>query len=153
LTPKALELLLALVENRERVLEKSELMERIWPDSFVEETNLTQNISTLRKALGESPQQHQYIITVPGRGYRFVAEITTGADDQADLLTRKLTRSRVIVDEITETAHTKGASRHPKLLAGLAKPLESRPAWLLLLGLLILAAAVVFSLSSRKKPE
>src|SRR5258706_12426437 len=100
LTPKAFDLLLALVENRERVLEKSELMERLWPDSFVEETNLTQNISTLRKALGESPQQHQYLVTVPGRGYRFVADVVSTADNEINLLARKVTRSQIIVDEI-----------------------------------------------------
>jgi len=75
LTPKNLETLLALIENRGRVLEKDELIERLWPDSVVEENNLTQNISTLRKALGERPNEQRYIKTIPGRGYRFVAEV------------------------------------------------------------------------------
>src|SRR5262249_25518970 len=70
LTPKAFDLLLVLVESRDRVTEKSEFIERVWPDSFVEETNLTQNISKLRKALGKNSQQHQFIVTVRGRGYR-----------------------------------------------------------------------------------
>jgi len=81
LTPKAFDLLLVLVENRERLVEKSELMQRIWPDSFVEETNLSQNVSTLRKALGENAKQHQYVVTVPGRGYRFVANVGISRPD------------------------------------------------------------------------
>jgi TolB-like protein/DNA-binding winged helix-turn-helix (wHTH) protein/Tfp pilus assembly protein PilF len=74
LSPKALETLLALVEHRDRVLTKDELLQRIWGDTVVEEGGLTRNISVLRKALGESPDDHRYIVTVPGRGYRFVAD-------------------------------------------------------------------------------
>src|SRR6185295_2908661 len=72
LTPKAFETLLALVERRGQLFEKDELMQRLWPDSFVEEGTLTVNISTLRKALGEHRGEHRYIVTVPGRGYCFV---------------------------------------------------------------------------------
>lgn len=75
LPPKALETLLALVEHRGHVMEKGELLERVWPDTFVEEATLTQNIFTLRKALGDSPNGHEYIETVPKRGYRFVAAV------------------------------------------------------------------------------
>src|SRR5947208_6347901 len=75
LTSKTFDTLLTLVENRNQVLEKDDLMKRLWPDTIVEEANLTQNISVLRKALGESPNEHKYIITVPGRGYRFAADV------------------------------------------------------------------------------
>jgi eukaryotic-like serine/threonine-protein kinase len=75
LTPKSFEILMALVENHGEVLLKEDLMLRIWPDTAVEEGNLNRNISTLRKALGESPNDHRYIVTVPGRGYQFVAEV------------------------------------------------------------------------------
>src|SRR5215831_4949088 len=64
LTPKALETLLMLVENRQRVVEKDDLMQLIWPDSFVEEGSLTRNIYLLRKTLGENPNDHRYIVTV-----------------------------------------------------------------------------------------
>lgn len=74
-TPKALELLLLLVEHRGRLLEKGELMRRLWPDTFIEEANLTQQIFTLRKQLGEQPNGGAYIETVPRRGYRFAAEV------------------------------------------------------------------------------
>ncbi len=66
LAPKALETLLALIEHRGRVLTKDELLQRIWGDTVVEEGGLTRNISVLRKALGETPDDHQYIVTVPG---------------------------------------------------------------------------------------
>lgn len=75
LTPKVFDTLLALVQNSGRLIAKDELMKMIWQDSFVEEGNLTQNIFILRKTLGESPHDHQYIVTIPGQGYRFVAEV------------------------------------------------------------------------------
>ena len=71
LTPKVIETLIVLVENRGRVVSKDELMKTLWPDSFVEESNLSQNIFVLRKALGDS-QEKRYILTVPGRGYQFI---------------------------------------------------------------------------------
>jgi TolB-like protein/DNA-binding winged helix-turn-helix (wHTH) protein/Flp pilus assembly protein TadD len=85
LAPKALETLLALVEHRDRVLTKDELLQRIWADTVVEEGGLTRNISVLRKALGETPDDHRYIVTVPGRGYRFVADITHVGGDEDGL--------------------------------------------------------------------
>jgi DNA-binding winged helix-turn-helix (wHTH) protein/TolB-like protein/TolA-binding protein len=75
LTPKALDLLVILVEHRGRLLAKDELMRWLWPDTFVEEANLTQYIFTLRKQLGEQPGGRAYIETVSRRGYRFVAEV------------------------------------------------------------------------------
>ncbi len=75
LAPKAYELLLALVKRHGHLASREELMQEIWPDSFVEEINLTVNISLLRKALGEQPDGRQYIATVPKRGYRFDAAV------------------------------------------------------------------------------
>ena len=75
LTPKVFDILLALVESSGQVISKDGLMKKVWPDSFVEEGNLTQNISVLRKALGEGQNGHQYIETVARRGYRFVAPV------------------------------------------------------------------------------
>ncbi len=76
-TGKAFEVLLALVEARGELVEKDALIRRLWPDTTVEEGNLTQQISTLRKVLGESPNEHRFIVTVARRGYRFVAPVTT----------------------------------------------------------------------------
>jgi DNA-binding winged helix-turn-helix (wHTH) protein/pimeloyl-ACP methyl ester carboxylesterase len=75
LTPKAFDTLLVLVENSGHVISKDDLMAQVWPDSFVEENNLAQNISALRKALGEESGGQKYIETVPRRGYRFVADV------------------------------------------------------------------------------
>jgi len=75
LTPRVFETLLYMVEHHDAVLDKERLMEAVWPDSIVEENNLTQNISTLRRVFGETPGSHHYIVTVPGRGYRFVADV------------------------------------------------------------------------------
>ena len=79
LTPKVFDILLALVEGSGQVISKDGLMKKVWPDSFVEEGNLTQNISLLRKALGEGQNGHQYIETVARRGYRFVAQVRESA--------------------------------------------------------------------------
>jgi DNA-binding winged helix-turn-helix (wHTH) protein len=75
LTPKSFDTLLVLVQNRDRVIDKSEVMRLVWPDTVVEEGNLAQHVFTLRKALGDSPDGARFIATVPKRGYRFVAEV------------------------------------------------------------------------------
>lgn len=75
LTPKAFEILLILVRNCGHLVERGQLINTVWPDTFVEEANLTQNIFNLRKALGENYRSQKYIQTVARRGYRFVAEV------------------------------------------------------------------------------
>ena len=73
LPPKALATLMALLERRGEVVGKDELLQMVWPDTFISEATLTQNIFRLRKALGEEAGEHRFIVTVPGRGYSFVA--------------------------------------------------------------------------------
>ncbi|HYJ91010.1 MAG TPA: winged helix-turn-helix domain-containing protein [Pyrinomonadaceae bacterium] len=90
LTPKMFELLLILVKNQGHVVEKEDLFKHVWPDSFVEEGNITFNIRQLRKALGDDFQAPRYIETVTRRGYRFIAEVSKVADilavsDKVDL--------------------------------------------------------------------
>jgi DNA-binding winged helix-turn-helix (wHTH) protein len=75
LAPKVFDVLLTLAEHSGKTIEKDELMQKVWPDAVVEENNLTQNIYTLRKILGESRNDNRFIVTVPGIGYRFVAEV------------------------------------------------------------------------------
>src|SRR5215203_3679066 len=75
LTPKVFDTLLYLVRHGGKVIEKDELMREIWMDSIVEENNLTQNISILRRVFGEKPGEQRFIVTVPGHGYRFVPEV------------------------------------------------------------------------------
>ncbi len=77
LTPKAFDTLLYLVQHSGTLLDKDELLRAVWGDTIVEENNLNQHISTLRRVLGEKRDEHQYIITVPGRGYRFIADVST----------------------------------------------------------------------------
>src|SRR5215475_8832795 len=83
LTPKAMEILSVLVQNGSRLTTKEELMRRVWPDSFVEEANLTVNVSLLRKLLGETEEGQQFIETVPKSGYRFVAPVREVEDEEA----------------------------------------------------------------------
>lgn len=78
--PKVLDTLLVLIEHRARVVGKDELLEQVWGRTVVEEGGLARNISVLRKALGEKPDDHTYIVTVPGKGYRFVADVRETAD-------------------------------------------------------------------------
>src|SRR5712692_10325495 len=86
LTPKVFDTLVALVEKSGHVVAKDELMNQVWPDSFVEESNLTQNIFILRKVLGEDSDGRPFIETVPKRGYRFVASVREVSDDDNDLV-------------------------------------------------------------------
>jgi len=75
LAPKAFDLLCYLLAHPNRLIGKDELLKGVWPRGFVEEGNLSHNIFLLRKALGESPEEHRYIVTVPGRGYKFVGQL------------------------------------------------------------------------------
>jgi DNA-binding winged helix-turn-helix (wHTH) protein len=80
LGPKAFELLLLLIQKNGGTVEKGELMKALWPESFVEDSNLTQTVFLLRKALGDDSQNPQYIITVPRRGYRLAAQVRLRED-------------------------------------------------------------------------
>ena len=135
LSPKSFDILLALIRSNGRLLTKDELMQQVWPDSFVEEANLTVNISALRKVLGETAEGQQYIETVPKRGYRFVAPVVERRDN----------------GKSSPPAVTTGAERH-------ASQLEVRPApvtstwsrrWWLAAGLLLIAVLVSVLVSSR----
>lgn len=88
LTPKVFDTLLYLVENRGKIVEKDELMQAIWPDTVVEENNLNQNISTLRRVLGENRGENRYIATIPGKGYRFIAPVDLVSAGTGELSSR-----------------------------------------------------------------
>jgi DNA-binding winged helix-turn-helix (wHTH) protein/TolB-like protein/Tfp pilus assembly protein PilF len=102
LTPRVIDVLALLVERNGHLLEREELLSSVWSDSFVEEANLTVSISALRKALGQQSDGHQYIETVPKRGYRFVADVTVVAAEEEELLLRERTRAKVIVEREEE---------------------------------------------------
>lgn len=97
LTPKAFDLLLFMVENSGHVLNKEELMKQVWPDSFVEENNLAQNISTLRKVLDTGGAK--FIETVPKRGYRFAGDVSEIQEEPAEFLIHEHTRSKIVIQE------------------------------------------------------
>src|SRR6476619_8092932 len=86
LTPKTFDLLVVLVENSGHLIGKEELLHRIWPDSFVEEANLSVNMTALRRALGEGTDDHQYVETVPRHGYRFVADVKERSANGAKII-------------------------------------------------------------------
>jgi DNA-binding winged helix-turn-helix (wHTH) protein/TolB-like protein/Flp pilus assembly protein TadD len=115
LKAKVVETLLLLVENHGQVLEKDAIMKALWPDTFVEEANLTQNIYVLRKALGNN----SYIETIPRRGYRFAAPVKQWDETGVDLIVREQSRTSVIVEEQDEAAEVETQTQ--AVSAGLAK--------------------------------
>jgi DNA-binding winged helix-turn-helix (wHTH) protein len=118
LTPKTYDLLVVLVENNGRVMLKDELIKMVWVDSFVEDSNLTQQISAVRKALGETAGEDRYIVTVPGKGYRFAAAVTSGYNDVPP------------VDHWGSCWHGAVAARDPIVLAAIPSSTPGSPvAW------------------------
>jgi DNA-binding winged helix-turn-helix (wHTH) protein/tetratricopeptide (TPR) repeat protein len=99
LTPKTFQILLVLVRHRKELVTKDDLMKSVWPDTFVEEANLSRNIFMLRKALGESPQDHQYILTVPGRGYRFAENVRLVPEQEVSIVAAQHSKVEVQVKE------------------------------------------------------
>jgi TolB-like protein/DNA-binding winged helix-turn-helix (wHTH) protein/Flp pilus assembly protein TadD len=132
LTPRVFETLLYMVEHHDTVLDKERLMEAVWPDSIVEENNLTQNISTLRRVFGETPGSHHYIVTVPGRGYRFVANVKL-REAHADPEPRRIQEPAIEPAE-TETERVTSVSQPEHAVTSSFRPL-------------LLATAAVLSLS------
>ncbi|MGB9433318.1 MAG: winged helix-turn-helix domain-containing protein, partial [Candidatus Acidiferrum sp.] len=95
---KAFETLLVLVRNSEQVVLKDDLMKSVWPDTFVEESNLAQNVFVLRKTLGQTTGQHRYIDTIPGRGYRFVAKVRV-FNQEENLIVQSHEHSRLVIEQ------------------------------------------------------
>src|SRR6476469_3745085 len=113
LTSRVFDTLLYMVRHHEAVLDKERIMEAVWPDSIVEENNLAQAISKLRQVFGETPGSHSYIVTVPGRGYRFVAEVNKRNGDIASTGRADSTTTPMPVQQPIEADST--ADRHQLL--------------------------------------
>jgi Tol biopolymer transport system component/DNA-binding winged helix-turn-helix (wHTH) protein len=154
LKTKSVDTLLLLIENRGDVVEKDELMQALWPDSFVEEANLTQHIYSLRKALGEG----DYIETIPRRGYRFVANVREFGNGTSDVIVVKETmRTSVSYEEVVEGAEAIEVPQNvidltPKSISGKVQSWSSRPwlwATLVFVALLIAALAIVPKIRNR----
>jgi eukaryotic-like serine/threonine-protein kinase len=99
LTPKTFQILLVLVRHNREVVTKDDLMKEVWPETFVEEANLSRNIFMLRKALGESPQDHRYILTVPGRGYRLAESVHLVPGQEVDIVAAKHSKVQLQIAE------------------------------------------------------
>jgi len=99
LKQKAVDLLLVLIEERGEVLEKDALMQRLWPDTFVEEANLTQTVYMLRKALGSD----DFIQTIPRRGYRFIGDVREWTDGATEMIVAEQTKSSIVIEERQQT--------------------------------------------------
>src|SRR4029079_687175 len=129
---KAFDLLVVLVENRGHLVAKDQLLERIWPDSFVAESNLSVKMSALRRVLGEGPRDQQYIQTISGRGYRFVAEVRSSEAYEDGAQPTELDRpnsgqaSAIPLPEAERSIFVPNAAK-------------SRAVWMIGLGLLVLA--------------
>ncbi len=133
LTPRVFETLLYMVEHHDTVLDKERLMEAVWPDSIVEENNLSHNIWVLRRIFGEAPASHSYIVTVPGRGYRFVAEVSDRTDNGTATVSVGQATRPTSPENRTEAAMAEGRRQ-------LAGQTGGRLA-LAVLGIIVLAAA------------
>ena len=131
LTPKTFQILLVLVRNSKEVVTKDDLMKTVWPDTFVEEANLSRNIFMLRKALGETAQDHRYIVTVPGRGYRLAERVQLVPNQDLTVIAANHSRMRV---DVQETKPWRWIAAAAVLLiataAGVAKLLAARHAQL-----------------------
>ncbi|HLY40190.1 MAG TPA: winged helix-turn-helix domain-containing protein [Terracidiphilus sp.] len=99
LTPKTFQILLVLIRKNREVVTKDDLMKSVWPDTFVEEANLSRNIFLLRKALGEAAQDHRYIVTVPGRGYRLAESVRMIPEQELSVVAASHTRMQVEVKD------------------------------------------------------
>ena len=99
LTPKTFQILLVLVRHSTEVVTKDDLMKTVWPDTFVEEANLSRNIFMLRKALGESPPDSRYVITVPGRGYRLAENVRLVPEQEVSIVAASHRKVQVEVKE------------------------------------------------------
>ncbi|HSE31549.1 MAG TPA: winged helix-turn-helix domain-containing protein [Pyrinomonadaceae bacterium] len=119
LSPKVFDTLLILVENHGHVVEKRELMDQLWPDTFVEESSLTQNISLLRRALTSNDTDRQYIETIPKRGYRFIGDVNQLNESHDELTETSLVRDAQDRESVMLTQH-RGRSRTNLYLAAIA---------------------------------
>ena len=139
ITSKAFETLLILLRNNRDVVSKENMMQALWPDAVVEESNLSQNIFMLRKALGDTPEDRRYILTLPGRGYRFVSEVRVVGQNSDTLMFASRTRSQVVIEETDDENPT--ALR--KLPAGAPAKISRRKYAAIALAIVVMAFAAV----------
>jgi TolB-like protein/DNA-binding winged helix-turn-helix (wHTH) protein/Flp pilus assembly protein TadD len=152
LTPRVFETLLYMVEHHDSVMDKERIMEAVWSDSIVEENNLAQAIWKLRQVFGETPGSHSYIVTVPGRGYRFVAEVNKRNGDMVSRVPLDSTTTPTSVQGLTESDPTTDRDQlFPKARHG-----TSRSDWRIfgaaIAAIIVLGLAVLFFARYRSLP-
>jgi len=142
MTPKVFETLLVLVEHSGRIVKKEELMNRLWPDTFVEEANLTSNIQQLRKSLGDNARHPHYIETVAKRGYRFIAPVA--AEQQSGSVNGGDSNGDAKSSRITAFEGTESAARQPKRVKRSETLFRlSRSPWVAFVGITIVLIAAM----------
>src|SRR5215813_7981994 len=157
LTHKAFEMLRVLVENNGHVVAKDDFLNKIWPETFIEEGILTVNIANLRKVLGDDRSTNRYIETVPRRGYRFIASVREVQVESVALVVKEPPGIKVRTEE--DTDRSSGDELDVPVTVKLSQPLSIKPRWRLrpltwaaLVVLLAIASALSY-LSIRNKPN
>lgn len=155
LTPRVFDTLLFLVEHQGTVLDKERLMAAVWPDSIVEENNLSQNISTLRRVFGETPASHGFIVTVPGRGYRFAPDVRTSGEatepqNEPRTDDSKCVLSKTLAEALPAETKLNAAFREAHE-ANSREPRNLRPILLSTLAVLALSIGVLFFWSNQSQ--
>jgi TolB-like protein/DNA-binding winged helix-turn-helix (wHTH) protein/Flp pilus assembly protein TadD len=152
LAPRVFDTLLYMVEHHDSVMDKERIMEAVWPDSIVEENNLAQAIWKLRQVFGETPGSHSYIVTVPGRGYRFVAEVNKRNGDMVSRVPLDSTTTPTSVHGLTEADRT----ADPDQLLSKARQGTSRSNWRIfgaaIAAIIVVGLAVLFFVRYRSSP-
>jgi Tol biopolymer transport system component/DNA-binding winged helix-turn-helix (wHTH) protein len=126
LKSKTFDLLLVLVENRGEILGKDELLEKVWAGQFIEDSNITVHISTLRKILGEKKDENRFIVTVPGRGYSFIAELHEEDQSESNIFFERHSLARIVVEEEIEAEGEQGSEGKREITVG-SKTLAPTP--------------------------
>jgi Tol biopolymer transport system component/DNA-binding winged helix-turn-helix (wHTH) protein len=139
LTGRIFDVLLVFVENPGRLLEKDELIEKVWHADFVEEGNLARNVSTLRKALGDTGKEHKYIATVPGHGYRFISDVIVENGDTCQLTEHRTPEFRHPIAEPSDLRRRDKTARADQI----GKHLSERPWFFAIAGLCLIGIAAV----------
>src|SRR4030095_16610151 len=150
LTPKAFEILTVLVKNSGHLVGKDELMQEVWPDAFVEEANITQHISILRKALGDGTDDHRYIETVPRRGYRFIGSVRCVVDEGVGAIAQEQPASHLTAggQELEANAEVKPDEEEPVTQLRLHR--AKRWSNVLLIGRALAAVVILVSLGDAR---
>ena len=156
LEPKAFDTLVVLVERSGRLVEKEELLNQVWPDSFVEEVNLARNISLLRKVLAQGFADLPCIETVPKHGYRFTVSVCEAWDEQTELIVEQTTTSSLLIEEEEAITEDEAGPDEAARQGGVGRrkvAWSPRSVWLAVGGLLLVAALGFTSLWVAHKPE